>query len=69
MMQGTEMVPCRQQITPAYLGSSKAKGRFVDTLISTSQFLKEQNRLPRVMDRATYEAFINPSYIERYLAN
>lgn len=67
MMQGTGMVPCADQVKAAYLGSSSKKGRFVDTLMATAAFLKEQNRLPAVKERAVYEAFINPSYAERYL--
>jgi taurine transport system substrate-binding protein len=67
MMQGTGMVPCADQVKEAYLGSSAKKGQFVDTLVATATFLKEQNRLPAVKERAIYEAFINPVYIERYL--
>lgn len=67
MMKGTGMVPCADQLKDAYLGTSVKKGKFVDTLVATATFLKEQNRLPLVKDRSAYDAFINPSYIERYL--
>jgi taurine transport system substrate-binding protein len=69
MMKGTGMVPCSEQVKAEYLGSSTKKGRFADTLLSTSTFLVEQKRLPSVKDRAGYEAFLNPSYIERHLAD
>lgn len=65
MMRGTEMVPCKRQITGEYLGTSAKKGKFVDTLVATATFLKEQNRLPAVKERAAYQAFINPSYVEK----
>jgi taurine transport system substrate-binding protein len=69
MMKGTGMVPCSKQITEAYLGTSKAKGKFVDTLISTATFLTDQKRLPKVEARATYEDFIVPKYIEAATAS
>lgn len=65
MMRGTKMVPCQQQITGEYLGTSQKKGKVVDTLVATAVFLKEQNRLPVVKERAAYEAFVNPSYVEK----
>jgi taurine transport system substrate-binding protein len=64
MMKGTKVVPCAEQITGTYLGTSKAKGKFVDTLVSTATFLTEQKRLPKVEARATYEEFIAPRYLE-----
>ncbi len=67
MMAGTTMVPCAQQVTAEYFGSSAHRGKFVDTLIATATFLKEQDRLPAVKERAAYERFINPSYLEAAL--
>jgi taurine transport system substrate-binding protein len=64
MMQGTTMVPCSQQLSADYLGSSQAKGKFVDTLISTATFLTDQKRLPKVEARATYEDFVQPKFLE-----
>jgi len=64
MMKGTEMVPCAKQLGADYLGTSKAKGKFVDTLVSTATFLTDQKRLPKVEARPTYEEFIAPKYIE-----
>jgi taurine transport system substrate-binding protein len=68
MMKGTAMVPCDKQITEAYLGTSKQKGKFVDTLISTATFLTDQKRLPKVEPRQTYENFIAPKFLEAALA-
>jgi taurine transport system substrate-binding protein len=64
MMKGTKMVPCAKQIGADYLGTSKAKGKFVDTLVSTATFLTDQKRLPKVEARQTYEDFIVPKYLE-----
>jgi len=67
MMKGTEMVPCDKQITSQYLGTSKAKGQFVDTLVATADFLIKQERLPKLLPRNEFEAFLVPSYIEKVL--
>ena len=64
MMKGTEVVPCSKQLTEAYLGSSKAKGKFVDTLVATATFLTDQKRLPKVEARQKYEEFVVPKYVE-----
>lgn len=63
-MKGTYMVPCAEQLTADYLGTSAKKGKFADTLVATAKFLKAQNRLPAVKDEAIYKSFINPSYLE-----
>jgi taurine transport system substrate-binding protein len=63
-MKGTQMIPCAKQLGADYLGTSKAKGRFVDTLMSTATFLTDQKRLPKVEARQTYEEFIVPKFLE-----
>jgi taurine transport system substrate-binding protein len=65
MMNGTQMVPCDRQLTGQYLGTSAKKGQFVDTLVATADFLVKQDRLPKLLPRADFEAFIQPSYIEK----
>jgi len=69
MMKGTEMVPCPKQLTDQYLGTtaSKAKSGFVETLLSTSAFLVEQERLPKQMTRAQFADFMRPDYLEATL--
>jgi taurine transport system substrate-binding protein len=64
MMKGTQMIPCAKQLGGDYLGTSKAKGKFVDTLMSTATFLTDQKRLPKVEARQTYEEFIVPKFLE-----
>lgn len=68
MMKGTTMVPCPEQLTADYLGTPGKIGQFADTVLATATFLKDQGRLPSVMDRAGYAAFIDPSYLQKALA-
>lgn len=65
MMNGTAMVPCDKQLTGQYLGMSAKKGQFVDTLVSTADFLVKQERLPKLLSRSEFEAFIQPAYLEK----
>ena len=69
MMNGTAMVPCDQQLTGQYLGTSAKKGQFVDTLVSTADFLVKQERLPKLLPRSEFEAFIQPSYLEKVVGH
>ncbi|MEO1467528.1 MAG: ABC transporter substrate-binding protein [Pseudomonadota bacterium] len=68
MMHGTEMVPCDKQLTAQYIGTSEARGGFVDTLIATSDFLVSQDRLPESPSRETFETFLVPGYLEAVVA-
>ena len=65
MMKGTEMVPCKTQLTSQYIGKSGRIGGFADTLVETSKFLVSQKRLPKQLTRKNYEAFINPTWLEK----
>jgi taurine transport system substrate-binding protein len=67
MMKGTGMIPCNTQLTEEYLGTSAKKGKFVDTLISTADFLVKQERLPKLLPRTDFEAFIQPAYLEKVI--
>lgn len=64
MIAGTEMTPCSQQVTTAYLGTTDNKGHFVKTLRSTAKFLVSQDRLPTLLPEKTFAAFIDPSYLQ-----
>lgn len=68
MMGGTGMVPCDEQLTAGYIGSTGDIGQFADTLVATSEFLVAQDRLPKQLTREDYEAFLVPSYLETVLA-
>ena len=69
MMNGTAMVPCDQQLTGQYLGTSAKKGQFVDTLVSTADFLVKQERLPKLLSRSEFEAFVQPAYLEKVVGH
>jgi taurine transport system substrate-binding protein len=64
MMRGTEMVPCDKQLSAQYIGTTEARGGFVDTLLATSAFLVSQDRLPEAPSRETFETFLQPKYLE-----
>jgi taurine transport system substrate-binding protein len=64
MMKGTEMIPCKTQLTAQYIGTSKNKGLIADTLESTGAFLYKQQRLPKSLSRAEFADFLKPSYLE-----
>jgi len=64
MMGGTGMVPCPEQLTAEFIGSTGAIGQFADTLVATSEFLVAQDRLPKQLTREDYENFLVPSYLE-----
>lgn len=69
IMNGTAMVPCDKQLTGQYLGTSAKKGQFVDTLVSTADFLVKQERLPKLLSRSEFEAFIQPAYLEKVVGH
>ena len=68
MMKGTGMVPCADQLTAEYIGSTGDIGQFADTLVATSEFLVSQERLPKELSREEYAEFLVPSYLESVVA-
>ena len=68
MMKGTRMVPCSEQITADYLGTSDDVGQFADTLESTAEFLVSQERLPKLLSRDEFAAQLSPAYLEQATA-
>ncbi len=67
MMKGTEMIPCDKQITAQYLGGTGTSSGFVDTLVSTGDFLYSQKRLPMKPSAEKFKNFIKPEYLESIL--
>ncbi|GAA3964685.1 ABC transporter substrate-binding protein [Allohahella marinimesophila] len=65
MMKGTTMVPCDEQLTAEYIGTSDNKGKFAETLASTAKFLVEQDRLPKALSRDEFADFLKPTYLEK----
>lgn len=57
-------VPARDQLAPQYFGSSARKGALAKTLKSTADFLVSQKAIEKAPDLATFEAAIDPSFIE-----
>ena len=68
MMKGTGMVPCNEQLTSQYIGTSGDIGQFADTLVATSEFLVSQERLPKQLSREEFAEFLQPSYLEAMAA-
>lgn len=66
-MRGSEWLSAEQQLSPAYLGTSSQKGRIVDSLKDTADFLYEQKDLASKPVRSTFEQAVNPSYVEKAL--
>ena len=64
MMRGTGMVPCPEQLTAEYMGTSGNIGQFADTLVATSKFLVDQERLPKQLSRKEFADFLVPAYLE-----
>lgn len=69
MMAGESMTSCKAQITSKYLGTSKEKGEFVKTLVSTAQFLVSQDRLPKLLPEKAFSDFIEPKYLEQVVGH
>jgi len=46
------------------MGTTEDNGGFVDTLVSTGNFLYEQKRLPAAASEKKMSDFIHPEYLE-----
>ena len=57
----------KEQIEDKYLGTSESKGKFVETLKSTSDFLLDQKSITNSPDISVFKDCVNPSYIEESL--
>ena len=53
-----------EQLSERYLGTSKRKGQFVQTLIETAHFLERNDLIDRAASDETFENAVNPSYVE-----
>jgi len=62
--QGSIWLTAEQQLEPAYLGTTSAKGKLAANLIDTADFLYKQRSLLSEPQAATFEDAVNPSYIE-----
>lgn len=54
----------QEQISTAYLGTSKNKGKFAQTLKDTADFLVTQKSISSAPSESTFADAVNPSYVE-----
>lgn len=67
LMTANRILLGREQIEPAYLGTSATKGNLWRTLKSVADFLVQEGRLKTAPSDETFRDFINPSYLEKAL--
>jgi len=67
-MEGSIWLTPEAAISNEYLGSTEQAGAFSKVMKETSDFLLEQGSISDSPSQATFDAFINPLYIETYLA-
>ncbi|MGH4117841.1 glycine betaine ABC transporter substrate-binding protein [Clostridium sp.] len=65
--KGSIWLTAKQQLDPAYFGTSDKKGNLVSSLKDTADFLYKQKSLMSVPKLSTFEDAVNPSYIENAL--
>ena len=66
-MQGSTWLTAEQQLDSAYFGTSVKKGNLVTSLKDTADFLFKQKSLMTEPKLSTFEAAVNPLYIENAL--
>jgi taurine transport system substrate-binding protein len=67
-MEGSVWLTPEQEISSEYLGTSEEAGDFSRVMKQTSDFLLEQGSISESPSQEDFDAFINPEYIEAYLA-
>ncbi|KGK81716.1 aliphatic sulfonate ABC transporter substrate-binding protein [Clostridium sp. HMP27] len=66
-MKGSIWLTAKEQLDPAYFGTSAKKGNLVNSLKDTADFLYKQKSLINEPKISTFEDSVNPSYIENAL--
>ncbi|MCI1965180.1 MAG: aliphatic sulfonate ABC transporter substrate-binding protein [Oscillospiraceae bacterium] len=66
-MQGSTWLNEEEQLSSDYLGTSSQKGRIVNSLKDTADFLYEQKSLVSEPKLETFEQAVNPAYVEKAL--
>lgn len=64
---GATWPTAEEQLGEKYFGTSDKKGNWVDVLLDTANFLKDQKNINSVPDKSAYEEAVNPEYIEKAL--
>lgn len=67
-MEGSVWLTPEEEISSEYLGTSEEAGDFSRVMKQTSDFLLEQGSISESPSQEDFDAFINPEYIEAYLA-
>jgi len=65
--QGSIWLTSKEQLEPAYFGTSTKKGNLVNSLKNTADFLLEQKSITSVPKLSVFENAVNPTYIENAL--
>lgn len=66
-MQGSTWLTAKQQLDPAYFGTSSKKGNLAASLKDIADFLYKQKSLVSEPKLSTFEQAVNPYYIENAL--
>ncbi|WP_440896491.1 taurine ABC transporter substrate-binding protein [Amphibacillus sp. Q70] len=67
-MQGSIWLTPEEEITQEYLGTSEQLGDFANVMKETADFLEDQGSISNSPDQKMLDAFIEPKYIEIFLA-
>lgn len=67
-MEGSVWLTPEEEISSEYLGTSEEAGDFSRVMKQTSDFLLEQGSISESPSQEAFDNFINPEYIEAYLA-
>jgi len=65
LMTANRVLSAREQLRPAYLGTTTKKGEIVQSLKAVADFLVQEGRLKSAPDERVFMEFINPGYLER----
>ncbi|MGV8905622.1 MAG: ABC transporter substrate-binding protein [Acetobacterium sp.] len=68
-MEGSIWLTPEEALGPDYMGTTDTPGHFAKIMKDTADFLKTQNSIATVPSQETFDAFINPKYIEMSLEN
>lgn len=67
-MQGSIWLTPEEEISQEYLGTSEQPGDFAKVLKETADFLQEQGSISESPEQEAFDGFIEPKYIELFLA-
>src|SRR3546814_5705192 len=68
MMRGTVVLPCRQQLTSAYLGQDGNAGAFARSLHPIPRFLSGLGRIRAVRDDRNFDNFFDLRFLNNAYA-